>query len=234
MGANKATVREVMGDVGMGVAAVALIVAASAAGAAPGGAGPRHLIYLHGRIVQEEQSARPRHPRFGYYELEKILDAFRKRGFVVTGEIRPKSATVSEAADDVVVRIRGLLESGVPAESITILGGSMGGGIALVAAARLQNPSLRFCVLATCLSENVGDITASEGRSPSGRVLSIRESSDDVVGPCPPWDEFRPPAPSLFALAAREIVLNTGLSHGFLYRPLREWVDPVVEWAAGR
>lgn len=26
----------------------------------------------------------------------------------------------------------------------------------------------------------------------------------------------------------------TGLAHGFLYRPLPEWVDPVVEWALAK
>jgi hypothetical protein len=95
------------------------------------------LIYLHGRIVQEQQSARPRHPRFGYYELEGILAAFRDRGFVVSGEIRPMTRS------------------------------------------------------------------------------------------CPSWTND----PSS-GLAAREIVLATGLGHGFLYRPLPEWVDPVVEWAS--
>src|SRR5262249_35005319 len=90
--------------------AVGLTAAASAAAGAPS---PRHLIYLHGRIVQEQQNARPFHPERGYYELEKILDTFRSRGFTVTGEIRPRSASVSEAADHVVAQVRRLLESGV-------------------------------------------------------------------------------------------------------------------------
>ena len=29
-------------------------------------------------------------------------------------------------------------------------------------------------------------------------------------------------------------MLSTGQSHGFLYRPLREWVEPFLEWAALR
>ncbi len=33
---------------------------------------------------------------------------------------------------------------------------------------------------------------------------------------------------------AREIVVHTGLGHGFLYRPLPEWLNPVVEWAGAR
>jgi hypothetical protein len=32
----------------------------------------------------------------------------------------------------------------------------------------------------------------------------------------------------------REIVLRTGLGHGFIYRPLPEWVNPAVEWITAR
>jgi pimeloyl-ACP methyl ester carboxylesterase len=188
----------------------------------------RHVIYLHGRIVQEQQSARPRHPEFGYYELEKILDAFRNRGFVVSGEMRPKAASVSESADRVAEQIRRLLESGVPADHVTVVGASLGADIALLASARLQNPELRFCLLGACLPESIRAVLAEDGKVPSGHVLVIREASDDLVGPCPEWRED-PKFRSTFV--AREIVLKTGLSHGFLYRPLPEWVKPVVEWA---
>ena len=94
---------------------------------------PRHLIYLHGRIVQEEQSPRPRHPEWGYYEFDAILDTFRQRGFVVHGEIRPKTATVSESADRVVTEVRELLASGVPPDHVTVVGASMGAYIAFTA-----------------------------------------------------------------------------------------------------
>jgi pimeloyl-ACP methyl ester carboxylesterase len=187
-----------------------------------------HLIYLHGRIVQEQQSARPEHPRFGVYELEEILDAFRARGFVVSGEIRPRAASVSDSAERVVEQVQGLLGSGVSADRITVVGASMGAGIALVASARLQNPGLRFSLLGVCLSEGVRGLLAEEGKQPSGHLLVIREASDDLVGPCPPWRTAPgSPAPSV----VREIVIETGLGHGFLYRPLPEWVDPVVAWA---
>ena len=189
---------------------------------------PRHVIYLHGRIIQEQQLARPRHPQFGYYELEKILDAFRHRGFIVSGEIRPKTASVSESADTVVEQIQRLLESGVPADHVTVVGASLGADIALLAAAHLQNPEVRFCLLGACLPETIRTVLADGGKLPSGHVLVIREASDDLVGPCPDWRED-PKFRSTFV--AREIVLKTGLSHGFLYRPLPEWVKPVVEWA---
>lgn len=192
---------------------------------------PRHLIYLHGRIVQDQQSARPRHPRFGYYEMEAILAAFRKRGFTVSGEIRPKTATVGDSADRVVTQVRHLFDSGVPADHVTVVGASMGAAIALEAAARLEQPELRLAVLGDCLSRSVRDMVAREGRSPSGHVLSIRESSDALTEPCPAWtsEPWRPPS-----IEAREVVLHTGLGHGFLYGPLSEWVDRVAEWALAR
>jgi hypothetical protein len=209
------------------LAVAVMLVAATAPGSE--GAAPRHVIYLHGRIVQQEQSARPRHPRFGYYELEGIEKALRDRGFVVHAGIRPRSASVSESADRVVDEIRGLLAQGAPADHVTVVGASMGGAIALVASARLQNPEVRFCVLGGCLAESVRRVPESEGKGLSGHILSIREASDDLTGPCPTWSEDGKPRSGL---CAREVVLHTGLSHGFLYRPLPEWIDPVVEWAA--
>ena len=215
----------------MSLAAVAVFLAGSAASVAADAAPPRHLIYLHGRIVQEQQNARPRHPQFGYYELEKILDAFRERGFVVSGEIRPRSASVSDSADLVVAQVRRILGSGVPADRVLVVGGSMGAAIALVASARLQNSELRFCVLGACLSESVRGLLASEGNGPSGHVLSIREASDESTSQCPSWKNG---LEASVPLVAREIMLDTGLSHGFLYRPLPDWVNPVVEWAEAR
>jgi hypothetical protein len=218
----------------LGVPPASLALAAFLASSLPVAAAetaPRHLIYLHGRIVQDQQSARPQHPRFGYYEMEAILGAFRKRGLAVTGEIRPKSASVAESADRVVEQVRHLLDSGVPASHVTVVGASMGAAIALEAAARLQQPGLRFAVLGACLSGSVRDILAREARGPSGHVLSVREASDELTEPCPSWKNDPGRLPSL---EASEIVLHTGLAHGFLYRPLPEWVDPVAEWASAK
>lgn len=211
--------------VGLAVALLAGSVAALAGETAQ----PRHLIYLHGRIVQVEQSKRPLHPQFGYYELEAILDAFRERGFVVSGEMRSKTASVSDSADRVVEQVRKLLASGVHPEFVTVVGASMGAAIALLASARLSNPEVRFAVLGACLSTSVRGLLAEEGRRPRGRVLAIREASDDLEGPCPPFGDD---SESRSALVVREIVLNTGLGHGFFYRPLPEWVNPVLEWAS--
>jgi pimeloyl-ACP methyl ester carboxylesterase len=210
--------------------AAGLLVLAPVAAEAGVDVGPRHVIYLHGRIVQEQQSARPHHPEFGDYELEKILAAFRNRGFVVSGEMRPKPASVSESADRVVDQVRRLLDSGVPPQRITVVGASMGGGIAVLASARLQNPKLRFGVLGVCFSQAEASVARDGGPHPAGRILAIREASDDLTNPCPPWTAD---GGTQSRIDVREVVVNTGLRHGFLYRPLPEWLEPVVEWAEG-
>jgi len=206
--------------------AAGLALAASLAVADEGG--PRHLIYLHGRIVQEQQDPRPRHPAWGYYELEKILETFRQRGFVVTGEIRPKERSLSASADVVVEQLRRLRSEGVPPERVVVVGGSMGAAIGLLASVRLQDPELRLAVLGACMSQTVPLLVSDHGAGPKGHILSFRDTSDETSEPCPAWS---PPAAGSAGLEVREVVLSTGLHHGFLYRPLPEWVEPVVEWA---
>lgn len=204
------------------------VVAALLAGTASAGQ-PGVVLYLHGRIVQEQQSARPRHPQYGYYEVQKIVDAFRERDFVVNWEMRPRTATVAESAEPVVDRVRKLLTNGVSAERITVVGASMGASIALLASTRLQNPKLRFVFLGACFSASDRALLAENGKGPSGHLLAIRETSDDLTADCAAWTNDRPASVPAF----REVVLRTGLNHGFIYRPLPEWVVPVAEWAGG-
>jgi hypothetical protein len=104
----------------------------------------------------------------------------------------------------------------------------MGAAIAFHASVRLQDAGLKVAVLGACMSLTLPGIVEEYGRAPAGRFLTVRDTSDETSEPCPAWkdDPARYPA-----LRAREIVLSTGQSHGFLYRPLPEWVEPVVEWA---
>jgi pimeloyl-ACP methyl ester carboxylesterase len=216
------------------VKAIVLVVSVAAVmfGSGAEAAEVRKLIYLHGRIVQDQQSARPKHPEWGYYELEAILATFRERGFDVTGEIRPKANSVSQSADHVVAQVKALLAGGTPASRITVVGGSMGAAIALVASVRLQNPELRYAVLGPCMSRSVPALLAEHGRKPTGRILAFRETSDELSEPCEAWSEKAEATDA--PLSVREIVIDTGQHHGFLYRPLPQWVEPVVAFANER
>src|ERR1051325_8581208 len=64
-----------------------------------------YVFYLHGRII-EDQGIRPRHPQYGYYEYEQILQALEQRGFVVISEARAKDTDPAQYASKVIKEIQ--------------------------------------------------------------------------------------------------------------------------------
>jgi predicted esterase len=177
-----------------------------------------YLIYLHGRIIEEE-GLRPSSPRFGVYEYEKILADFAGRGFVVISDPRPRNADVGVWADKVVKQVRALRQAGVPPQHIAVVGFSKGGGIALLAAAKLGDPKVNFVILAGC---NAWPSTAEE--TLQGRILSMYDASDDVATSCQKtFDQAKGP------LVHDEVVLKLGTGHGAFYRP-GDWLGRAATW----
>ena len=182
----------------------------------------RYLFYLHGRIV-EDKGVRPVSERHGIYEYEKILETFREAGFVVISEARAKDTDVRQyAAKVVVAQIRRLLKAGVPPRQVSVVGASKGSHIAMHASSLLRQRDVNFVLIAGC-----GEQTAKNRElNLHGRVLSIYDASDEGAGTCE----------SLFARSAGlsqrgEVRLSLDLGHGFIYRPLKEWVEPAIAWA---
>jgi hypothetical protein len=181
----------------------------------------RYLFYLHGRIIEEE-GVRPTHPVFGIYEYEAILQAFAGRGFVVISEARPPGTDAAAYAEKVATQVRALLADGVPPEHITVVGFSKGGAIAILASSVLANDRLNFVFVASC-----GPWSADRPEIvPWGRLLGIREASDDLAGPC---DALFARSPT--GADQHQIVLDLGGGHGAFYRPHPEWIDAVAAWA---
>jgi hypothetical protein len=182
----------------------------------------RYLIYLHGRII-EEQGRQAVSPEFGRYEYDKILEAFVSRGFTVIAEVRGKDAG-EPFAEKVAGQVRALLKGGVPSDHITVVGFSRGGGLTVAAAARAAEAGVSYAVLAGCSQEPAW--VARWAPSIRGRMLSMFDSSD----------RFKPSCAPLFAKAkglgaTKEMELSTGLDHGLFYAPRAEWLDPLVAWA---
>jgi hypothetical protein len=185
-----------------------------------------YLFYLHGKIV-EDQGIPAISPEFGAYEYEAILKKLGGYGFVVISEQRPKDADIVEYAKKTAGQVTALLKAGVPAKNITVVGASKGAGIVVQASHMLENKEVNFAILAICHPDNVAGFK-QEQIFLYGNVLSIYDSTDELAGSCK----------DLFAFSegkgiARydEIVLNIGTGHGILYKPLDEWIIPVVQWA---
>ena len=181
----------------------------------------RYLFYLHGRIVEEGR--RPVSRQYGPYEYDEILNTFKSKGFVVISEQRPKGTNVEQYAVRVTDQVRQLLKAGVSPQNITVVGASQGSFIAMLASTHLKNRDVKFVFIAGCAAE-AGFLDMVDLH---GNVLSIYERSDRA-GTC---EEFRADATGIARY--EELQLQTGMRHGFIYRPMTEWVDPTVKWARG-
>lgn len=183
-----------------------------------------YLFYLHGRII-EVQGTEAVSPEFGRYEYDGILQAFADHGFVVVAEVREDGAG-REFAVATARQVKGLLDAGVLARNITVVGFSKGGYLALGVSAIVGSDEVGYAILAGCGSDPAWvDRMAPRVR---GRFLSLLDRSDRLSPSCQ----------ALFEAAKQvrekdEHVFETGLDHGLFYRPRADWLDRVAGWARG-
>ena len=187
----------------------------------------QYLFYLHGKII-EDQGIPAVSPDYGEYEYEAILERLNEFGFVVISEQRPKNTDGVKYAKRTAEQITDLLNAGVPAKNITVVGASKGSYIAIYVSHFLDNKEINYVILGSCDPGEV-EILKQNQIFLNGNVLSIYDSVDQYAGSCE----------ELFSLSENhgglsrhdEIVLNIGTGHGILYEPLDEWILPTVKWA---
>lgn len=187
--------------------------------------GQRYLFSFHGRIVEDQgKSAFDSVHGYGAYQYEDIINAFKKEKFTVITEYRKPNTDVKEYAHKVVSQIDSLLKKGVKPGNISVIGASKGSLIAMFVSAYLKNKDVNFIFMSAC-----SDYTyeASPELIFYGNVLSIYEKSDAGGRSC---EKFKNRSNATIP-HYKEIELNTGLKHGYLYKPLPEWLGPATKWA---
>jgi hypothetical protein len=117
-----------------------------------------------------------------------------------------------------------LFRAGVRPENLLLLGASAGSHIVMHVSSRLKNKQIRYVIMGGCWPETYKDYLGIELY---GKFLSIVETTDPH-GTCYKIFEGRKHLSS-----HNEIKLNTGLSHGFIYKGHKEWIDPIVRWFEG-
>jgi hypothetical protein len=185
---------------------------------------PAHVFYLHGRII-EDQGRRPTHPEFGTYEYDEILRQLGGEGRVVVSEARPKGTDPDAYAAKVAKQIEDLLAKSVPGRRITVIGASKGAVITMLVSTKVRSPEVGYVIMANCNDW----VRENHHVDLHGEVLSIYDASDSIGGTCEPI--FRQ---SKQLGKHREIRLDTGLGHGFLYLPMKEWIEPALAWSRQR
>ena len=185
-----------------------------------------YLFYLHGKIL-EDQGLPAVSPDFGVYEYEAILEELTNRGFTVISEQRSKDADINVYAQKTIAQLNLLRNANVPSENITVVGASKGAYIAATVSSLLENEKVNFALLGACNSEMTG-VWKQNQMYLYGNILAIYDSIDEYAGSCEDLYAF---SQGKGIARHQEIVLHLGMGHGILYKPLDEWITPIVEFA---
>lgn len=186
----------------------------------------QYLFYLHGKII-EDQGIPAVSPDYGEYEYQAILEKLSSYGFVVFSEQRSKDTDSIAYARRIAEQVTALLNAGVPAENITVVGASQGAWITVYVSHFLENEKLNFVIIAICDSDNV-EAFKQDQITLYGNVLSIYDYADQLAGSCQELFSF---SEGKGISKHEEVVLHVGTGHGILYKPLDEWITPVIQWA---
>ena len=183
----------------------------------------QYLFYLHAGVVTlfGNNAINQSVPEWGPYEYLNILDSLRKRGFNIISENRKEGVEDSVYVKKIAGQIDTLFNAGVRPQNIVIVGASSGSDIVMHLSAAIKNDLLKYVIMGGCWPDTYKYYTALELY---GHFLSIIESSDPHVT-CSKIFEERTKVSSFM-----EIKLNTGLSHGFIYKGHKEWIDPIAKW----
>ncbi|MCK0126931.1 alpha/beta hydrolase [Gelidibacter sp. F2691] len=185
----------------------------------------RFIFFLHNRFL-EEHKLNELHPEFGRTEYNEIIAEFEKNGFKVISEKRNGNVNAREYAIEIVTQIDSLIKNGTEPKKITVVGTSKGGYIAQYVSTLANNPNLNFVFIASFRNSDIKNIPEINY---CGNILTIYEKSD----PFGVSAMERKKNSTCEIKHFKEIELNTGMRHGFLFKPLKEWIEPTIKWANG-
>ena len=182
-----------------------------------------HIFYLHGRIV-EEQGKDAFSEQFGKYELDSIVTALQGSNAVVYAQVRPANTDPVDYAQHLSRQIDSLIASGVAPGSVAVVGASKGAIIASEVSTISQH-----AISYVLLGGNSDYIEQHNDWIFTGRVLAIYDKSDRIAGKDYTYWISRSKASTF-----QQVNIDSGLGHGFLYKPLEAWLEPTRQWIVGQ
>ncbi|WP_278022076.1 hypothetical protein [Flavobacterium ginsengisoli] len=118
------------------------------------------------------------------------------------------------------------MKKGIPPNHITVIGTSKGGYIAQFVSTFVANPDMNFVFIGCFMDTDIDQIPDLNW---CGNILTIYEKSDIYGVSAIKRKETSKCKIDHF----KEIELNTGLKHGFLYKVADNWIAPSKKWANG-
>lgn len=184
----------------------------------------KYIFFIHNKFLEENPDGTFSHKYNVRVDYNGILSSFKKDGFVVFSKKRSQKTNEQEYAKKVVYQIDSLVSKGVQPNHITVVGTSKGGYIAQFVSTFAKNPDLNFVFIGSFQDTDIKEIPTINF---CGNILTIYEKSD-VFGVSA---IKRKETSKLKINHFKEIELDTGLKHGFLYIASDEWLKPCKMWA---
>ena len=183
-----------------------------------------YIFFIHNKFLEENPDGTFAEEYNVKVEYNEILKSFKNDGFIVFSEKRQPKTNGVEYAKKVVNQIDSLISKGAQPNHITVIGTSKGGYIAQFVSTFAKNPNLNFVFIGSFQDTDIEEIPTINF---CGNILTIYEKSD-VFGVTA---IKRTETSKLKINQFKEIELNTGLKHGFLYIASDEWIKPCKMWA---
>ena len=181
-----------------------------------------YFFFLHNYYVEKNGPD-------GQCKYGEILNTFAAKGFFVVSELRSGKIVPCEYSTKIVSQVKKLLAAGVPPGNIVVSGHSKGGAIALCVSSQLNNPDVRFVIMAGCEIAGIKKYKMyPDFVTMKGKVLSIYADTDTVAGSCKSSLNQ-----SDAELQAEETVITSALGHRLFFAPDDIWVTPVSDWLGG-
>lgn len=183
-----------------------------------------YIFFIHNLFLEENPDGTFSDKFNVAVDYKGILQSFRNDGFIVLSEKRKKNTDTKKYAKKIATQIEKLLKKGVQPDHITIIGTSKGGYIAQYVSTFIANPNLNFVFIG---SFQESDIENFPEINFCGNILTIYDKSDTFGVSAIKRKETSKLKINKFV----EVELDTKLKHGFLYKPLKEWIEPSKMWA---
>lgn len=180
----------------------------------------RYVFYAHGAVAEGTPVERPYSADWGTYKRPELEAALSDPAWQLVVHRRPRRAPVNGSAMRIIKAIERLIDQGVAADHIALVGFSKGGQITSIATTRMEEHQVRVVLLGTCWDwlEKAPNVQVA------GTILSVRDESDKTIS----CDGLAKRGDRV--LSFEEIVTNIGDRHGSFFAPHDEWVKPVKAW----
>lgn len=183
----------------------------------------QYIFFLHNKFL-EGHSFTEKHPQYGIAEYTPILNKLKGKNTVVISEKRPNNTDPETYARKVITQIDSLQAKGVSSQDISIVGTSQGGYIAQYISYYAKNPDLKFVIIGSSFKDD--SLNNDPNFKLYGKVLSITEKSDEGHVALSSQKRYQNSKLKTF----KEIEINTGMKHGFLFKALDVWLIPTKDW----